>query len=1189
MARLLDIVTVESTVPTVSSVNRSLAGLNISNPVGGQSEDELQLSELLNRSKKRRLATTRGFGFSYNQSQLQVDDIPTPGSSPSKFNPIIGSTPLLGNSPVGSHPAPRVRELPPRPPRQSPSLAPPPVPPRRSSSPLSIPGAGDSQVPGPVSCIRINVISPRDTPIQSLNSSAPKSLDWDNFGESPSYGNPLDEPGVLGLHLAECLQEVEELTGLEDIKKITLVDTSESSLSLGNMSFAQQQFDNELALENEKLMDMQQRVLDMMEDYTADNVRVGNVELVSNELKDIANARAEFRVIVRKYRQKYSGSHPSNCQRLDGYLGSLNQQVSDHADAVWTKVEQLKEQQSAALQVPPAAPVAPRVVTPNISQIDLDYKRKMFRDQLLYLTEALSLPDSGSVQECWKEKSEADVCQAMREISNWQRNLLTLCSSFRDYEKLSLQWGEDSTVYDGNAEDFEEIRSKVKEVTQAVRAEDEKRNLQTLLPTKSDKVKYPTFGGEPGEDLVRFKEKMLDCFKKNRVPESDQLDKVRENLKGAALKRVPQTLKKTSVAWQNLYEAFGSPMIVLKERLKSLTKLGPIPPDSNAGKQITWYHDFESVVQDIIDLGTTDDMNMQMGAFGPQVQEQVLKALIDNPQKKREVAMSGHERQPREKIIAYRDKIISYRRETQLAEVESGTVSERKNPKSTAPGNSANYTAPDPARNDDCKICKQIEDDNNPQKLVLFEKHIGGFPIHCPNFMKMKMKDRVKMVQKARMCIYCLHHDVVTDRGHETACKVKESKFSKNWKCDSPGCGKHSWICVTHSDNSNKKKLKFTAEKLLRKGLEFANPGILAFPAAGCEKVNTALEELEKQINKELVPTPDGQPMFLFFGAKGKTRKLMVFFDSGCSRFIMRDCVPGKELPASLVRRGPFPIGGVGDSTIFAADEYMVAMDTDDGKAQQVQGVTVKTITSKFPDIDITSAVSEVTLAAPNNRPLQRCKFPTSVGGEIDCLMGIQYNNLQPKLLHMLPSGLAVYKTKLSPHQQGYNYVLGGPHSSFDTMLARTGNGTYMMEQFIAGLANWRSLGPPSLTQYIMSEYEVIEATKKNFCDDDMSNYKELVEYEQQEFSMICNEMLGGLSEGLSDVSPETVEEVGSEDEIQESSPEVMLDKGTVEVMAKDVSEVPDRLSADLPLRFTRSAGKNEAPIFTSSAGKNDR
>ena len=102
---------------------------------------------------------------------------------------------------------------------------------------------------------------------------------------------------------------------------------------------------------------------------------------------------------------------------------------------------------------------------------------------------------------------------------------------------------------------------------------------------------------------MRFKEKMNECFKKNRVPESDQLDKLRENLRGAALKRVPITVKKLAVAWQNLDEAFGSPLIVLKERLRSLAKLGNIPPDSAAAKQITWFHDFEAVLQDILDMG----------------------------------------------------------------------------------------------------------------------------------------------------------------------------------------------------------------------------------------------------------------------------------------------------------------------------------------------------------------------------------------------------------------------------------------------------------------------------------------------------------------------------------------------------------------------------------------------------------
>ena len=50
------------------------------------------------------------------------------------------------------------------------------------------------------------------------------------------------------------------------------------------------------------------------------------------------------------------------------------------------------------------------------------------------------------------------------------------------------------------------------------------------MPVQAEKVKYPTFGGDAGEDLVKFKEKINECFKKNRVPRSNVLDKL-ENLK----------------------------------------------------------------------------------------------------------------------------------------------------------------------------------------------------------------------------------------------------------------------------------------------------------------------------------------------------------------------------------------------------------------------------------------------------------------------------------------------------------------------------------------------------------------------------------------------------------------------------------------------------------------------------------
>ena len=225
----------------------------------------------------------------------------------------------------------------------------------------------------------------------------------------------------------------------------------------------------------------------------------------------------------------------------------------------------------------------------------------------------------------------------------------------------------------------------------------------------------------------------------------------------------------------------------------------------------------------------------------------------------------------------------------------------------------------------------------------------------------------------------------------------------------------------------------------------------------------------------------------------------------------MRECIPEKELPASLIKKGPIPIGGVGGVTVFASGEYLVAMDTTEGKAQQLQGVTVPVITGDFPSLDITAAVSAVKSGDRKNSKLRNCKFPPQVGGVIDCLIGIQYNQLQPKVVHMLPSGLAIYETKLAPHFKGMNYVLGGPHTSFDSLLATSGNAAFLLNEFISGLTNWRTSGPPSLSQFMMPEFEVEQAIRKNMMEKEVTDYQQLISTEIDEFktcldSLNCQE-----------------------------------------------------------------------------------
>ena len=1065
--------------------------------------------------KQPRLAVTRGLDNSGVSKLFR----PSPNSSSAiqpSSQPIASSTPqssptqAVGNKVIKNN-LPGIKSLigafQSRKSKASKSVQ---LPPRRPISPLPPHSSQRS-----TEFVRHSVITPLNTP----NS----SLDWDNY-IGPNFAE-YSTGERLNEHLHEQELSLEE-GFLEDLR-ITLVPASESSSllvpTIDSMSRFQQppeemdvntrsQLQTEMNIQSKKLMNQYQLVLDMMDDYTVEDINHGNTDRVDSKLKEIADARASFRAEVRSYKELY-GQYGDSEGRLDSILSSLNDAVRAHANQIWGKVaqicppmtqfereslsiqrEQLQQQRSSNQQSNHSTQQPVRGVIQQQGARSCEGKRLLFRDELRYLTDSLSLPDYGGIEEFWREQSENEVRKAMRKISDWDRAIIRLSRTFREYESLCKQFEENSEELETDTEDYLEIRNKLKEVTLAVQAEDDRRNLQTLEYAKSDKVGYPTFSGEAGEDLIKFKEKMNDCFKKNRVPESDQLDKLRENLKGAALKRVPITIKNITIAWQNLDEAFGSPLLVLRERLKSLSKIGTIPSDSLPSKQINWYHDFEAVLQDILDLGNSSDMNMQMGAFGPSVQELILRAFSENPIKKQELAMAGSGKQPKEKMTAYKNKVIEYRKKTQLAEIESGSTCEKRAVKSTSSiGSSAHVSFAAPKKNDNCRICLYLQGQPNRSSQPLFDKHLGNLPIHCPCFISLKMSERRRIAIKAKLCIYCLHPEVEFSSDHGKACKEAKRKTKSSFTCSSANCSCHYWLCTNHSED-NRNKLRDAAKNLDRHGLKLTFHGTFTLSNSYSAEVKSASQALEDQVDKELLPVPDGQPLFMFFGAKGKTRSIMCFFDSGCSRFVMRECIPEKELPASLVKSGPIPIGGVGGMTVHASGEYLVAMETVDSKAQLLQGVTVPVITGDFPLLDISEAVSAVKADNRRNLKLRNCKLPSKIGGSVDCLIGIQYSQLLPKVVHMLPSGLAIYETRLAPYSKGLNYVLGGPHSSFDHMLTRSGNATFLLNEFIAGLNTWRNTGPPSLTQYVMSEADLSYAISKNICGGDVPEYKALLQ-----------------------------------------------------------------------------------------------
>ena len=98
----------------------------------------------------------------------------------------------------------------------------------------------------------------------------------------------------------------------------------------------------------------------------------------------------------------------------------------------------------------------------------------------------------------------------------------------------------------------------------------------------------------------------------------------------------------------------------------------------------------------------------------------------------------------------------------------------------------------------------------------------------------------------------------------------------------------------------------------------------------------------------------------------------------------------------------------------------------------------------------------------------------------MDILLGIQYNNLYPELVHSLDSGLSIYKLKLTSTSSEYTAAIAGPHHSFNLILDQVGDMVTMLTAFRTGIDRWRTHGPPPPQHLPMTPEELQLTTEYN-------------------------------------------------------------------------------------------------------------
>ena len=698
-------------------------------------------------------------------------------------------------------------------------------------------------------------------------------------------------------------------------------------------------------------------------------------------------------------------------------------------------------------------------------------------------------------EELWSEADDAVISNCMRDLSKWQEQWNAVERAFRQYENMAIKHKFSETRKEAIRVTYEDRKDRFENARDAIKKEDVDRCLYTLEPARTDIMKYPTFSGNPSEDYLTFKETMEKRFRENKVNKKEQAAKLRECLQGPALARVPHGVKDIEEAFRRLNEAFGNPSKIMAFNLKALEDLGFLPPDKlpsgqfSFGRRIEWLLKLEVILAKIIELSKRSS-KLAHEAFASSTYRK-LWARFPTSVIDKLVKVQGEDAERLQGIL---DKIVKMREHAQVMDDECGssiTVAKKQLEASPPSKVTAEIFFRVAQRYEECRVCTHLSatSQHHPD---LFENHVSNYVTGCPKFIEASTEKRLGLATKIKLCRQCFHPEVIfVDTDHFRECQFSQKKNS--YSCQNKNCRDHMWICLAHKVDNRKAMQKFQRD-LKKQGYN------LAFLTALPSSHQTNQDNFEKAVRKikrlengsELVPVPEGEPIFLFHATQGKSEPVRTFYDSGCSHAVFREGVPGKQLKGQIVSKGPFNIDGIGGLKTSANDEWVCSVARTDGRKQLIQGLAVNRITSDFPLTNLETATRDIKNDDPHNSLLQNCRAPPIAGGSVDMLLGIKYSSIFPKEIHTLPNGLTIYQSRLASHGGEYDSCIGGPHSSFAALADSAGGAARLLGYFIDGLKTFRQLGPPKLTSINMNDDEVAVAKAYNAAEGEFVEFAEL-------------------------------------------------------------------------------------------------
>ena len=309
-----------------------------------------------------------------------------------------------------------------------------------------------------------------------------------------------------------------------------------------------------------------------MREFGENDLTTSRIIVMEADLARIRDLKDNYQDAIEVFLDNFAdfiGSEAVNTWNKE--LSDVGEVVKAHADKIRTRAAQITastgstvisnrslEIQEATLQV--------QQLSLNSAQALSQYQQveKKTRDLLsaeaeanVLMSECNVLGDMMGSEVNWEEAEDDEIRAGMRDLSRWQEQMNTIERAFRKFENFQDKFSTDrqeafKQVYDEAKEKFQTARSSLKK-------EDADRGLYTLEPARSDIIKYPSFSGLPSEDLLKFVDTMKQRFRENKVTKKEQVSKLRECLKSAALGRVPDGITDIEEAFKRLMATLTMP------------------------------------------------------------------------------------------------------------------------------------------------------------------------------------------------------------------------------------------------------------------------------------------------------------------------------------------------------------------------------------------------------------------------------------------------------------------------------------------------------------------------------------------------------------------------------------------------------------------------------------------------------